>query len=150
MKGGKHQSVAFCTPPTGDLARNPGLCLDWESNQRCCHPHRATAVRAVWVLILVCSLRLSSVRLSLLIRVGSAFPSGVITEVFGFTLVCVSSCCLLYSWPVYFMFHFPSSLWISQIFINVPFPHLHVSSFFCQLNKGYIRSYDMHFWLTTF
>ena len=21
-------------PPTGDLARNPGICPDWESNQR--------------------------------------------------------------------------------------------------------------------
>ena len=24
--------VASCTPPTGDLARNPGMCPDWESN----------------------------------------------------------------------------------------------------------------------
>ena len=29
----KHQCVAAsCTPPTGDLACNPGLCPDWESN----------------------------------------------------------------------------------------------------------------------
>ena len=27
--------VASCVPPTGDLAYNPGLRLDWESNQRC-------------------------------------------------------------------------------------------------------------------
>ena len=27
-----HQSVASCTPPTGDLAQNPGMCPDWESN----------------------------------------------------------------------------------------------------------------------
>ena len=27
-----YQSVASCTPPTGDLARNPGMCPDWESN----------------------------------------------------------------------------------------------------------------------
>ena len=29
----KHPSVASCAPPTGeDLARNPGMCPDWESN----------------------------------------------------------------------------------------------------------------------
>ena len=28
----KHCVVAFCMPPTGDLARNPGMCPDWESN----------------------------------------------------------------------------------------------------------------------
>ena len=28
----KHQCVvASRTPPTGDLARNPGMCPDWES-----------------------------------------------------------------------------------------------------------------------
>ena len=26
--------VASRTPPTGDLACNPGMCPDWESNQR--------------------------------------------------------------------------------------------------------------------
>ena len=25
-------SVASCPPPTGDLACNPGMCPDWESN----------------------------------------------------------------------------------------------------------------------
>ena len=31
----KHQCVfASHTPPTGDLACNPGMCSDWESNQR--------------------------------------------------------------------------------------------------------------------
>ena len=25
--------VASCTPPPGDLALNPGMCPDWESNQ---------------------------------------------------------------------------------------------------------------------
>ena len=30
----KHQSVASCIPPTGDRAHNPGMCPDWESNQR--------------------------------------------------------------------------------------------------------------------
>ena len=31
-KGEKHQCVfASCTFPTGDLARNPGVCPDWES-----------------------------------------------------------------------------------------------------------------------
>ena len=30
----KHQSVASCVPPTGDLACNPGMCPDWESNRR--------------------------------------------------------------------------------------------------------------------
>ena len=29
----KHQSVASCTPYTGDLACNPDICLDWELNQ---------------------------------------------------------------------------------------------------------------------
>ena len=29
-----HQLVASCTPPTGDLACNPGMCPDWELNQR--------------------------------------------------------------------------------------------------------------------
>ena len=29
----KHQCVvASCTPPTGDLAHNPGMCPDWESD----------------------------------------------------------------------------------------------------------------------
>ena len=32
-KRGKHQCVvASCVPPTGDLACNPGMCPDWESN----------------------------------------------------------------------------------------------------------------------
>ena len=30
----KHQLGTSHTPPTGDLARNPGMCPDWESNQR--------------------------------------------------------------------------------------------------------------------
>ena len=29
----KDQLVASCTPPTGDLAHNPGMCPDWELNQ---------------------------------------------------------------------------------------------------------------------
>ena len=29
-----HQSVASHMPPAGDLARSPGMCPDWESNQR--------------------------------------------------------------------------------------------------------------------
>ena len=34
-KGEKHQCVvASHAPPTGDLACNPGMCPDWESNQR--------------------------------------------------------------------------------------------------------------------
>ena len=28
----KHQSVASHMPPTGDLARNTGMCPDWELN----------------------------------------------------------------------------------------------------------------------
>ena len=32
--GEKHPCVvASCAPPTGDLACNPGICPDWESNQ---------------------------------------------------------------------------------------------------------------------
>ena len=34
-EGGKHQNVvASHTPPTGDLAYNPGMCPDWEWNQQ--------------------------------------------------------------------------------------------------------------------
>ena len=34
-KGEKHQYVVTShTPPTGDLACNPGMCPDWELNQR--------------------------------------------------------------------------------------------------------------------
>ena len=33
--GEKHQcAVASCTPPTGDLACNPGMCPDWELNRQ--------------------------------------------------------------------------------------------------------------------
>ena len=32
--GEKHQCVvASCSPRTGDLASNPAMCSDWESNQ---------------------------------------------------------------------------------------------------------------------
>ena len=33
-EGEKHHVVASCMPPTGDLSHNPGMCSDWESNQR--------------------------------------------------------------------------------------------------------------------
>ena len=34
-EGEKHQCVvASCVPSTGDLASNPGMCPDWESNLR--------------------------------------------------------------------------------------------------------------------
>ena len=33
-EGEKHQLVASHIPPDGDLAHNPGMCPDWESNQR--------------------------------------------------------------------------------------------------------------------
>ena len=34
-EGEKHQCVvASRVPPTGDLAHNPGMCPDWESNRR--------------------------------------------------------------------------------------------------------------------
>ena len=34
-EGEKHQCVvASCMPPMGDLAHNPGMCPDWESNQQ--------------------------------------------------------------------------------------------------------------------
>ena len=34
-QGGKHQCVvASPMPPTRDLSCNPGMCPDWESNQR--------------------------------------------------------------------------------------------------------------------
>ena len=35
LERGKHQYVvASHTPPTGDLAHNPGVCPDWELNQQ--------------------------------------------------------------------------------------------------------------------
>ena len=35
MEGEKHQCVvASHTPPTGDLAHNPGMCPHWELNQQ--------------------------------------------------------------------------------------------------------------------
>ena len=34
-EGGKHQCVvASYAPPSGDVARNPGMCPNWESNRR--------------------------------------------------------------------------------------------------------------------
>ena len=33
-EGGKHCLLASHTLPTGALARNPGMCPDWELNQR--------------------------------------------------------------------------------------------------------------------
>ena len=33
IEGEKHQSIASHTPPAGDLACNPGMCLGWDSNQ---------------------------------------------------------------------------------------------------------------------
>ena len=30
----KHQLAASCVPPTRDLAHNPGMCPDWESNRQ--------------------------------------------------------------------------------------------------------------------
>ena len=33
-EGEKHQSVASYTPPTEDLAHNPGMCPGWELNLR--------------------------------------------------------------------------------------------------------------------
>ena len=61
-EGEKHQhAVASHTPPTGDLARNPGMCPDWESNLQLFgfagwHSiHWATPARAVFnpIVILV-------------------------------------------------------------------------------------------------
>ena len=35
-EGEKRQCVVVShAPPTGELARNPGLCPDWESNRQC-------------------------------------------------------------------------------------------------------------------
>ena len=34
-EGEEHQCVvASLMPPTGDLARNPGMCPDWDSNRQ--------------------------------------------------------------------------------------------------------------------
>ena len=42
-EGKKHQCVVTSyTPPTGDLAYNPGLCPDWESNRRPFGPQAST------------------------------------------------------------------------------------------------------------
>ena len=41
--GDKHQCVvASHVPPTGDLARNPGMCPDWESNLQPFHLQAGT------------------------------------------------------------------------------------------------------------
>ena len=43
-EGGKHQYVdASHTPLTGNLASNPGMCPDWEANQR---PFEGSQARA--------------------------------------------------------------------------------------------------------
>ena len=59
--GEKHQcAVATGAPPTGDLAHNPGVCPDWESNRRhsgfqagtqCTEPHQPG-----WLMLFVTSL----------------------------------------------------------------------------------------------
>ena len=36
------QLVAFCMPPAGDLAYNPGTCPDWELNQHPFGPRTST------------------------------------------------------------------------------------------------------------
>ena len=47
-----------CTPPTGDLACNPGMCPDWESNQR---PFglqagtQSTEPHQPWLLFFICA-----------------------------------------------------------------------------------------------
>ena len=43
-KGGRETSMCGCTrtPPTGDLAHNPGMCPDWESNLRPFGSHAST------------------------------------------------------------------------------------------------------------
>ena len=33
-KKGRDTLMHSCTPPTWDLAHNPGMCLDWELTQR--------------------------------------------------------------------------------------------------------------------
>ena len=41
--GEKHQcAVASCTPSSGDRVHNPGMCSDWESNQRPCGSQAGT------------------------------------------------------------------------------------------------------------
>ena len=41
----KHGPVASHTPPTGDLASNPGMCPDWEWNQPALSPLSPTPGR---------------------------------------------------------------------------------------------------------
>ena len=62
MEGEKHQCVvASHVSPTGDLACNPGICPDWESNPRPFHSQAsaqstgAILAGADW-LLLVCAL----------------------------------------------------------------------------------------------
>ena len=43
----KHLLVAYHTPLTGDMAHNPGLCPDWESNWRPFGPQAGTQ-STVW------------------------------------------------------------------------------------------------------
>ena len=42
-EGGKHLwVVASWAPPAGDLAQNPGMCPDWESNWQLCGSQAST------------------------------------------------------------------------------------------------------------
>ena len=56
LLGEKHQTVASHTPPSGDLAHNPGVCPDWETEPGTFPPfwfagqrptHSATPVKAI-------------------------------------------------------------------------------------------------------
>ena len=50
-EGEKHGSVASCMPLTEDLARNPGMCPDWEWNCRA-FCSQATPARAVFSIVI--------------------------------------------------------------------------------------------------
>ena len=47
----KHWLVASSMPPAGDLAHNPGMCPDWESNQWpfCCLLYTSDAADDCWM-----------------------------------------------------------------------------------------------------
>ena len=59
-----HWLVVFCMPPTGDLAHNPGMWPDWESNQwpfasqagtQSTEPHQPGPICSFWNLSLIVS-----------------------------------------------------------------------------------------------
>ena len=74
-EGEKHQCVvASQAPPTGDLAHNPGMCPDWESNQQpfdsqastqSTEPHQPGLTRVLYAMNAVTEQHLTSIKHSM-------------------------------------------------------------------------------------